>query len=225
MVRYPMFSSESSQSPSPSPVFSHLCELCVSAFSSLVFGFHPERSDPRLRPCGRGSASPCPGASPRNVRSATPLRPKHFLSFPQRVNIQHAATPATPFLSCVYFTILWIPGVGGHMHPNRITTRRHRLYPSFVFILLRTLLHHAKHYPLSVQCFPHSFAETPGVGWGRHRPQSVRFLVFTTHYPLLTLCSSETNSAQQAGNRQWLPTRDTARAAVRALSLWSVSRC
>jgi hypothetical protein len=118
MIPYPMFSSESSQSPSPSSVFSHLCELCVSAFGSLAFGFHPERSDQRLRPCRKGPASLCPGASFRNARNAAPLRPNPFPSFPQRVNIQHAATPATPFLSCVYFTILWTPGVGGTCIPT-----------------------------------------------------------------------------------------------------------
>jgi hypothetical protein len=36
---------------------------------------------------------------------------------------------------------------------------------------------------------------------------------------------TETSSARPAGNRQWLPTRDTARAAARGLSLWSVSGC
>lgn len=33
-----------------------------------------------------------------------------FLFFPQRVNVQRTATPATPFPSSVYFTVLWIPG-------------------------------------------------------------------------------------------------------------------
>src|SRR5580658_303467 len=146
MLPSPMLSSQST----PSPVFSHLCELYVSAFSSPVFGSHPEHSDQRLRPCRKGPASLCPGASLRNVRHATPFPPKSFPSFPQRVNIQRTATPvypeegrgATPFLSCVYFTILWIPRGGGHIYLNSITTRRHRFYPSFVFILLRTLLHH-----------------------------------------------------------------------------------
>jgi hypothetical protein len=47
----------------------------------------------------------------RGVPSAT--QPKPFPSFPQRVNMQRTATPITPFLSCVYFTVLWIPGGGG----------------------------------------------------------------------------------------------------------------
>ena len=37
--------------------------------------------------------------------SATFIPPKHFLFFPQRVNTQHTATPATPLFSCRYFAL------------------------------------------------------------------------------------------------------------------------
>src|SRR5271157_2964498 len=43
-----------------------------------------------------------------------PTAPKSFPFFPQRVNIQHAATAANSFLSCVYFTVLWTPRGWGH---------------------------------------------------------------------------------------------------------------
>ena len=45
---------------------------------------------------------------------ATNLRcsrqPMHFPLFPQRVNIEHAASPTTPIGSCAYFALLCIPG-------------------------------------------------------------------------------------------------------------------
>jgi hypothetical protein len=37
--------------------------------------------------------------------SATPIPPKHFLFFPQRVNTQPTAAPATPLFSCRYFAL------------------------------------------------------------------------------------------------------------------------
>jgi hypothetical protein len=41
------------------------------------------------------------------------IPPNHFLFFPHRVNMQRTATPTTPFFSCPYFTVLWIPGGRG----------------------------------------------------------------------------------------------------------------
>ena len=38
--------------------------------------------------------------------------PDLFPLFPHRVSIQRTAAPATPFLSCVYFTVPCTPGVG-----------------------------------------------------------------------------------------------------------------
>jgi hypothetical protein len=43
----------------------------------------------------------------------TSAPPKHFLFYPQRVTIQHPATPAIPFLSYLYFTASVTPGYGG----------------------------------------------------------------------------------------------------------------
>ena len=43
--------------------------------------------------------------------------------------------------------------------------------------------------------------------------------------PLTDFFPSETSWARRAGNRRWLPTRDTAPARARAPSLWSVSKC
>ncbi len=64
--------------------------------------------------------------TPSGVPSAS-ISPKHFLFFPHRVNMQPTATSvypeeargATPFLSCVYFTVLWIPGGGGPLLLHR----------------------------------------------------------------------------------------------------------
>ena len=38
-------------------------------------------------------------------------KPMRFPLFPQRVNIEQAASPATPIGSCAYFALLCIPGV------------------------------------------------------------------------------------------------------------------
>lgn len=43
-------------------------------------------------------------------------QPMHFPLFPQRVNIERTATPATPMASCVCFTLPCIPGAGT-FHP------------------------------------------------------------------------------------------------------------
>ena len=48
-----------------------------------------------------------------NREPAASISPKHFLFFPHRVNMQHAGTPATRLLSCVYFITRGHPGGGG----------------------------------------------------------------------------------------------------------------
>ena len=81
----------------------------------------------------------------------------------------------------------------------------------------------------------HSYKKQ-GRGWGTGDLHSTQALPLfstaskhpthsNTHCSLFTFLPSETSSAQRAGNRQWLPTRDTAPAAARAPSLWSVSGC
>ena len=101
-------------------------------------------------------------------------------------------------------------------NPLQITENKTTL--SLVFVTLRTT---SSLTPLFA-----TLTKNTG-GWGWHRLQFVRCLVFTTHYSLPTTHSfpTETNSAQQAGNPQWLPTRDTSRAVARAPLLWSVSIC
>jgi hypothetical protein len=52
-------------------------------------------------------------AEEKGVTALPPLflrlsHPKDFLFFPQPVNIQHTRTPANPFLSDAYFTVLCI---------------------------------------------------------------------------------------------------------------------
>lgn len=47
------------------------------------------------------------GWVPTNPRRS--ILPMHFPLFPQRVNIQRIATPATPIGSCAYFTLSCIP--------------------------------------------------------------------------------------------------------------------
>jgi hypothetical protein len=220
-----MLSSQSSPSSSPSPVFSSLCVLSASAFSSLSRFCIGKSSAPRFsqtRPlhlpssgsfCGsfpnlqtfqhsnlptflptipfriiffahRHHLSPIESYSYKKqgrgwgFRFAT-FKPKPFHLFPRPVNIQHMATPATPLLSCIYFTLPVTPRVGAH--PSNRNSSLARLAPQ---------------------------------------------LTTATHYsPLLTFSSTETNSVQRAGNQQWLPTRDTAAATARGLSLWSVSKC
>ena len=57
------------------------------------------------------------GKTPTGEPAAS-ISPEHFLFFPHRVNMRRAPTPvypeqargATRLLSCVYFTVLWIPG-------------------------------------------------------------------------------------------------------------------
>src|SRR5208282_3333941 len=46
------------------------------------------------------------------------IPPNYFRIFPQRVNIQRAATSATPFLSCPYFTLSITHGVGEVVAPQ-----------------------------------------------------------------------------------------------------------
>jgi hypothetical protein len=41
--------------------------------------------------------------------SSASIRPNPFPVFPQRVNIQHTATPASPLFSRACFTVLWLP--------------------------------------------------------------------------------------------------------------------
>jgi hypothetical protein len=63
----------------------------------------------------------------------------------------------------------------------------HGTYASFVFILLRTLLHRAILQPLSDQWVPHSLSKTPGGGWARisHQGISIFPVSLTDHGPLL----------------------------------------
>ena len=51
---------------------------------------------------------------------------------------------------------------------ERTSVSFHGVCASFVFILLRTLLHAAKRYPQCFQLIPHSSPKTPG--WGTCRP-------------------------------------------------------
>jgi hypothetical protein len=169
-----MFSSQSSQPPSPSPVFSDLCELSISAFSFLSSPNRGGSSDPRLSPAlpfRSPSARSFCGSSPNlqtfqhsnlptflstisfritffahphhltpieshsykkqgrgwGIRSATSNRPNPFHLFPHPVNIQHTATPATLFLSCVYFILSVTPRAG--VHPSKRNSCLARLGP------------------------------------------------------------------------------------------------
>ena len=113
---------------------SDLCALCISAFTSLS------------SLCSGGASDPCSSSIPDSFDASIPFRiiffahpyhltpiesysckkqgrryptttqPKPFPLFPHRVNMQRTATPITPFLSCVYFTVLWIPGGGVCRH-------------------------------------------------------------------------------------------------------------
>jgi len=86
-----------------------------------------------------------------------------------------------------------------HSRPQSFATRQsplafsrafssviHAIHASFVFILLRTLLHCAKRYPQSFQRLPHSFRKTPGVGEYVPRPARDRIWVaiLTSAWPV-----------------------------------------
>jgi hypothetical protein len=174
------FSSQSSQSPSRLLVFSHLCELCVSAFSSLPQRCHPAHPGRSRRERSEGSAFLGPCTLSLVSQKSAPISP-----FPATLTTTLQITENKTTLSLVFATLT------GYVNVN--------------------------------PCVCHSYKKTPGVGVAQ---TSVCALPgFTTHHPLLTSCSSETNSARRAANPQWLPTWDTARAAARAPSLWSVSKC
>jgi hypothetical protein len=62
-----------------------------------------------------------------------------------------------------------------HLQPQESTsTPLPSMCASFVFILLRTLLHCRKSYLSCFQALPHSLAKTPGVGVARHSPLGTR---------------------------------------------------
>ena len=103
-------------------------------------------------------------------------------------------------------------------NPLQITENKTTL--SLVFVTLRTT---SSLTPL----FATLTKNTGGGGGTDFSLCAAWFSPLTTHYSLSTTHSfpTETNSAQQAGNRRWLPTRDTSRAVARAPLLWSVSIC
>ena len=137
----------SSQS-NPSPVFSHLGELCVSAFSSLLQRCHPA----------------CPVyPEPRRERSRREHSEGSAFHGPYTLScILQKSAHISPFLATLTIT-------------RQITENKTTL--SLVFA---TLTGYVKVNP----CVCHSYKKHRGVGV--HRLQTVRFLVSTTHYPLLT---------------------------------------
>jgi hypothetical protein len=116
------------------PAFSssELCALCVSAFSPLSSFCSGGPSDPCSSPLPDSLYAAIPFriiffAHPhhltpiesysckkqgRGAASNASTRPKPFLFFPHRVNIQRTETPASSIFSSVYLTVLWIPGGG-----------------------------------------------------------------------------------------------------------------
>jgi hypothetical protein len=91
---------------------------------------------------------------------------------------------------------LFTPGIPSLPRKESASISFHGLYTSFVFILLRTLLHCEKRYPHSFQYLPHSLAKTPG--WGGHvlqtegsriSPEAPRITIHGTPITALVLYS------------------------------------
>src|SRR5580704_11434524 len=91
------------------------------------------------------------------IRQATQLAPclPRFISpNPQRLQNQHLCKPPGGGYGCP----------GSPQAHTSISISFHWSYTSFVFMLLRTLLHSAIRQLFSPQSLPNSFAKTPGVG-------------------------------------------------------------
>jgi hypothetical protein len=79
----------------------------------------------------------------------------------------------------ICFFLLPSPQLAPHFSQESSSVSFHEAYSSFVFILLRPLLHFAKRYRQSFQRLPHSFRKTPRVGVYVPRPAQDRIWVAT----------------------------------------------
>jgi len=181
MLPSPMFSSQTSQSPSRSPDLSSRCSSFPSrcrrgalapqtfprlAFFSKLFTIRTSEKRARnthrmrtskthdLKPFGIRSYGKTRGGGPSRAQaSSSPLNGKRpsgsfrylLTSLPRYFLPAHTPTPATPFLSCPYFTVLCIPRGWGSLSPlarrSPLAVRRCGIFwplitfPFFVFSL------------------------------------------------------------------------------------------
>jgi hypothetical protein len=148
--------------------------LLYSVLQFLVFVRSASPSSSRFRqiapslPIFSAPSTNAASKSPRNPSSQLPQPaepPTDFPLFPHPVNMAHTQTPANPFPSIVYFTLLCIPGVWGTSGPIRSTPLPGELRSRPTTPLDATLTEN--------QGGPSGLASPP--------PS-----LFTTHYPLLT---------------------------------------
>src|SRR5208282_1079204 len=124
------------------------------------------------------------------------IPPNHFRIFPQRVNIQRAATSATPFLSCPYFTLSMKHGVGGRCH-SAVTPCEwgsHLLFiarlsrdESWLSSSWRHRLRSTGRHGTPATSYPRVSANAACPGLVGASPRYLCSFLFTTHYPLTTV--------------------------------------
>ena len=110
--------------------------------------------------------------------------PNPFLFFPHRVNMQHAATPASPLFSCVYSTLPVTPGVGVLSSGGQgIFAMRIAGHGALTTCSLRASANSASlRYP-----FPHFSFQLSTVDCRLSNLLSSAFPLLTTNYSLLTV--------------------------------------
>jgi hypothetical protein len=205
-----MLSSQSSQSLSPSPAFSPLRALRVSAFSSLASGCHPERSE--------GSAFRF------RMPSSSPDRP-HRITKPFRIRTyeKHVSNPfgirtsktqdLKPFRICTYRKT-WgggclcsfvpsleaplAPRTSTHLFPSFPTASKHPTHsntrkPNPLMRLLRCPL-----YTRRAPTFaPSDLCKGPRSAIGHVLSPATHYPLFTTHYSPLTIHNSLLTAPQK----------------------------
>jgi len=92
---------------------------------------------------------------------------------------------------------LFTPGIPSLPRKESASISFHGLYTSFVFILLRTLLHCEKRYRHSFQYLPHSLAKTPGWGGTSFKQKGLEF-----HWQLLGSRFTEHRSQLSSSTRR-----------------------
>jgi hypothetical protein len=205
-----MLSSQSSQSLSPSPAFSSLCVLCVSAFSSLASRRHPEQREgsafrlrmpssaadhhPRMTKPFRIRTCEKPVPNPFGIRTSKTqdLKPFRIRSYKKTGGggclcsfIPSCKAPLPPRTST-------------HLFPSFSTASKHPTHSNIRNSNPLMRLLHCPLYTRGTPTFaPSDLCKGPRSAIGHVLSPATHYPLFTTHYSPLTIHNSLLTAPQK----------------------------